>query len=99
MCILVEIFLLRSVAFLGHIISSEVVEVDPRKMQVVNSCPRPLSPTDIRSFLVLVGDYRRFVNGFSSNTSPLMLLTQNSFKLEWLESCERNFQLLKDRLS
>lgn len=34
---------LRSVSFLGHIVYSEGVKVDPRKMKVVKSCPRPLS--------------------------------------------------------
>ena len=33
-------FWLMSVAFLGHIISSEGVEVDPRKIEVVKYCPR-----------------------------------------------------------
>ena len=40
-------FWLRSVAFVGHMFSSEEVEVDPRKLVVVKSWPRPLSPTDI----------------------------------------------------
>ena len=44
-------FLLRSVTFLGHIISNEGLEVDPRNIDAVKNWPRPLSPTDIRSFL------------------------------------------------
>ena len=47
-------FLLRSVALLGHIISTEEVEVDPRKTEAVKNCPTPLTPTNIRSFLGLV---------------------------------------------
>ena len=69
-------FWLRSVAFLGHIISSEGVEVDPRKIEAVKNCPRPLTPTDIRSFLRLGGYYKRFVDGFASIASPLTTLTQ-----------------------
>ena len=45
--------LVSSMAFLGHIISSEGVEVDPRKNEAVKNCPRPLTPIDIRSFLGL----------------------------------------------
>ena len=33
-------FWLRSVTFLGHIISSEGVEVDLRKTEAVKNCPR-----------------------------------------------------------
>jgi len=37
-------FWLRSVAFLGHIVSSKGIEVDPKKTDAVKSWPRPLSP-------------------------------------------------------
>ena len=82
--------------FIGHIISSEGVEVDPRKTEAVKNCPRPLSSTNIRSYLGLAGYYQRFVDGFASIASPLTTLTQISKKLEWSEACEKSFQLLKD---
>ena len=44
---------LRLVVFLGHIISSEGVEVDPKKIEAVKNWPRPLSPINIKSFLGL----------------------------------------------
>ena len=40
-------------AFLGHIISTMVVEVDPTKTKAVKNWPRQLTPTNIRSFLGL----------------------------------------------
>ena len=48
-------FLLRSVTFLVYIISSEGVEVHPRKMEAVKNWPRRLTLIDIRSFLSLAG--------------------------------------------
>ncbi|KAH0658205.1 hypothetical protein KY289_026953 [Solanum tuberosum] len=53
-------FWLESVAFLGHIVSIDGIRVDTQKIDAVQSWPRPISPTDIRSFLGLVGYYRRF---------------------------------------
>ncbi|WMV55181.1 hypothetical protein MTR67_048566 [Solanum verrucosum] len=73
-------FWLRSVAFLSHIISSNGIEIDPKKTEVVKSWPRPLTPWDIRSFLGLAGYYSRFVEGFSSIASPLTTLTQKKAK-------------------
>ena len=92
-------FWLRSVSFLGHIISIKGVEVDPRKIEAVKNWPRPLTPIDIRSFLGLAGYYWRFMDGFVSIASPLTTLTQNSKMFEWSEACERSFQILKDRLT
>ena len=48
-------FWLQSVAFLGHIVSSEGTCVDSQKKEAVNQWPRPTSAIDIRSFLGLAG--------------------------------------------
>ena len=58
-------FWLRSLAFLGHIICIEGIDVNPKKIEVVKNWPRPLTPTNIRSFLSLAEYYRRFVDGFA----------------------------------
>ncbi|XP_070029165.1 uncharacterized mitochondrial protein AtMg00860-like [Nicotiana sylvestris] len=50
-------FWLESVAFLGHIMSGDGIKVDPKKIEAVQSCPRPTSVTEIRSFLGLAGMY------------------------------------------
>ncbi|WMV19054.1 hypothetical protein MTR67_012439 [Solanum verrucosum] len=89
-------FCLRFLAFLGHIISSKGIEVDPKKTDVVRSWPRPLTPSEIRSFLGLARYYRRFFEGFSSIASPL---TQKKVKFIWSEKCEKSFQELNDRLT
>ena len=42
----------------------------------MKNCPKPLTPIIIRSFLGLVGCYRRSVDGFASIASLLNTLTQ-----------------------
>jgi len=54
-------FWLSSVALLGHVVSSEGIQVDPKKIETVQSWPRPSSAIEIRIFLGLVGYYRWFV--------------------------------------
>ena len=57
--------------FLGHVVSDQGVEVDPRKTEVVRNLSKPFNPIDIRSFLGLAGYYHRFVEGFSSIAAHL----------------------------
>ena len=46
---------LKSVVFLGHIVSGEGISVDPSKVQAVKEWPIPKSATEIRSFLDITG--------------------------------------------
>ncbi|WMV25313.1 hypothetical protein MTR67_018698 [Solanum verrucosum] len=91
-------FWLREVAFLGHVVSGDGIKVYLKKTDVIRNWPRPLTPSDIRSFLGLAGYYWRFVNGFSSIASPMTKLTQKEAKFEWTDECERSFQTLKYKL-
>ena len=92
-------FWLKEVAFLGHVVSGDGIKVDPKKTEAVKNWPRPLTSSEIRSFLGLAGYYRRFVQGFSSIASPLTRLTQKKVKFQWSDDFERSFQTLKDRLT
>ncbi|XP_069151919.1 uncharacterized protein [Solanum lycopersicum] len=92
-------FWLKSVVFLGHIVSGNGIIVNTQKIKVVQSCPRPTSPTDIRSFLGLAGYYRIFIEGFSFISSPMTKVTQKTDKFQLSEACEKNFQELKKRLT
>ena len=56
--------------------SGEGVEVDPKKMDAVRNWPRPLTPTNSRSFFGLAGYYRMFFDRFSSTASPLNALSK-----------------------
>ena len=53
---------------------------------------------EIQSFLGLVGDYRRFIEGFSTIASPLTKLTRKEVRFVWSEKCEASFQELKEML-
>lgn len=92
-------FLLRLLAFLGHITSREGIEVNPMKNEAVKNWPTPLTMTNNRCFLVLARCYRSFVDGLTSIAFPFTTLNKKNIKFVWLEACERRFQISKDRLT
>ncbi|KAL3523596.1 hypothetical protein ACH5RR_016430 [Cinchona calisaya] len=91
-------FWLKSIAFLGHVISEHGVSADPKKIEAIVDWHRPTNVTKVRSFLGLAGYYRKFVEGFSVIAIPLTRLTQKRSKFEWTSECERSFQELKQKL-
>nr|GFA16085.1 putative reverse transcriptase domain-containing protein [Tanacetum cinerariifolium] len=91
-------FWLDSVKFLGHVINSQGVHVDPAKVEAIKSWTALKSPTEVRQFLGLAGYYRRFIEGFSLIAKPLTKLTQKNKTYEWGEEEKEAFQLLKDKL-
>ncbi|GKC81592.1 putative reverse transcriptase domain-containing protein [Tanacetum coccineum] len=58
-------FWLSKVQFLGHVIDSEGIHVDPAKIESIKDWASPNTPTKIHQFLGLAGYYRRFIEGFS----------------------------------
>ena len=92
-------FWLQSIAFVGHIVTSEEIHVASQKIEAVKQWPRPTSATDIRSFLGLAGYYKGFMEGFSSIASLLTRLTQKMVKFQWSDDYEKSFTELKTRLT
>ncbi|GKC99222.1 putative reverse transcriptase domain-containing protein [Tanacetum coccineum] len=91
-------FWLDFVQFLGHVIDSKGVHVDPSKVEAIKNWAAPTTPTEVRQFLGLAGYYRRFIEGFSLISKPLTKLTQKNKKFEWGEEEEEAFKMLKQKL-
>ncbi|GJW43429.1 putative reverse transcriptase domain-containing protein [Tanacetum coccineum] len=91
-------FWIPKVQFLGHVIDSKGIHVDPAKIESIKDWASPKSPTEIRQFLGLAGYYRRFIEGFSKIAKPMTKLTQKKVKFEWGDKQEAAFQLLKQKL-
>ncbi|GJV31414.1 reverse transcriptase domain-containing protein [Tanacetum coccineum] len=91
-------FWISIVQFLGHVIDSQGIHVDPAKIEAVKNWASPTTPTEVRQFLGLAGYYRRFIKDFSKIAKSLTELTQKNKKYIWGENQESAFQLLKQKL-
>ncbi|GKC76422.1 putative reverse transcriptase domain-containing protein [Tanacetum coccineum] len=67
------------VQFLGHVIDSQGIHVDPAKIEAVKNWASPTTPTKVCQFLGLVGYYWRFIEGKGwVNHLPLVEFSYNN---------------------
>jgi hypothetical protein len=92
-------FWLKEVPFLGHVILEGGISGDLSKIQDVLSWNTPTSVSDIHNFFGLVRYYRRFIEGFSMISKPMIELLGKDKKFEWCDKCETNFQELNKWLT
>jgi hypothetical protein len=91
-------FGLRSVDFLGHVVSSEGIKPDPAKVEAVREWPTPKSVREVRSFLGLTGYYRRFIHHYASKALPLTDLTRSDVPWQWGPAQQKSFDALRSAL-
>lgn len=86
--------------YLGHVLGHGVIRPQVGKVEAIKQAERPVTKKQVRSFLGLVGWYRRFIPNFSEKAVALTELTKKNKpnKLNWTADCERAFMDLKDAL-
>lgn len=84
-------FWLKEVTFLGHMILAYGILFDQQKVKAVLKWDRPANVTEICNFLILVGYYMRFIEGFSTISIPITRLTRKGTKWEWNREYEERF--------
>jgi hypothetical protein len=72
--------------------------VDPAKVKEIMEWRVTTTVTKIRSFLGLVGYYRRFIEGFSKIAKPMTSLLEKEREFKWDEKYQDSFNQLKLRL-
>lgn len=74
-------FLKRETAYLGHIITPEGIKPNPDKVYAIKNFPIPRTTKEIKSFLGLVGYYRKFIPNFSKLTKPFTACLKKGSKI------------------
>jgi hypothetical protein len=66
--------------YLGHIISKEGIVVDHENNEAIREWSAPNNVTEVKSFMGLVGYYRRFITGFLRIAHPITSLQRKEKK-------------------
>lgn len=92
-------FLQPQIYFLGFLISSKGVSVDPRKIEAILDWPQPKSIKEIQSLLGLASFYRKFIRNFSTIAGPLTECLKATIPSSWGDTQTKNFEELERTLS
>jgi hypothetical protein len=92
-------FGLSEVPFLGHVISSLRISVDPSKVRDVLDWKPPRMVHQVRSFLRLAGYYHRFIPNFSKIAKLITDLLKKEEKFVWNAERDEALQALKKPLT
>ena len=88
-------FSVKRTKYLGFIVSTDGIEVDPEKVYVVESWQYPTSVKVIQSFLGFCNFYRRFIENYGIIAKPLVYLTKNNVPFIFDSECAYAFDTLK----
>ena len=88
------------VDFVGHRVGGDRIEPRRALVKAIERFPRPETKKQVRSFLGLVGYYRKFISDFSERAAVLTDLTKgkNPSKVKWQDQHETAFLDLKKAL-
>jgi transposase InsO family protein len=85
--------------YLGFIVSTNGIEVDPDKISVIKHWTPPTTVKGVQSFLGFCNFYRRFIRDYGIIAKPMVNLTKTGVRFIWTQSCQDSFQKLKSMLT
>eukprot|EP00253_Pinus_taeda_P029193 PITA_29193 len=94
------VFMKEELVYLGFVISAEGLKMDPEKVKAIVEWPSPKSVFEVRSFHGLASFYRKFIKNFSKINAPIIeTIKKDKQPFKWIVEAERNFQLLKKKIT
>ena len=76
---------------LGHFISATRIQVDPAKIEVIQTLPISTKSKNVRSFLGHAGYYTRLIKYFRKIAIPLYKLLTKEAEFSWTPECDEAF--------
>ena len=88
--------------YLGHAVSKLGIETNPKKIAAIMNWPKPVTVTQVQSFLGFCNYYWKFIKHYAQVAKPLyQLISGDNAKakkkeVEWSKECEEAFLKLKE---
>ena len=91
-------FFKSHITYLGHIVSKDGIETDPKKVTIINEWPAPRTVTEVQSFLGFTNYYHKFIPKYAHIARPInqLLSGENANKkrslVDWTAECQQAFE-------
>ena len=85
----------KQITYLGHILTSQGLQPDPKKIQAVNNMPPPQDKESLQRFLGMLTYLSKFIPNLSQIASPLRALLEKDTAWEWHHEHQDSFNKLK----
>jgi hypothetical protein len=92
-------FWIDEVLFLGHIINRDGFVLGSKKVADILNWKALTDVRGIKSFIGMVGYYRRFIAGSLKIARPMTGLLANKVEFKWTQKCQEAFEALKEKLT
>jgi Reverse transcriptase (RNA-dependent DNA polymerase)/RNase H-like domain found in reverse transcriptase len=83
------------VLYLGLVITTDGIRMDPKKIEAILAWQEPKNVKDVRAFIGFANFYRRFIDLFSTIVAPLISLTKKDVPFRFDSACRLAFEKLK----
>lgn len=90
---------MKSINFLGHIVSGDGISADPKKTQVIHDWPDCKNVKQVRQFVGLATYFRRYIQGFSKMVAPLTALLKDGVPFNFGAECKAAMTAVRQALT
>ena len=91
-------FCKRKIKFLGHYVSRNGIEVNPKSIEGIVKMNPPRTTKEVRRFIGMASFYRKFIPQFAKIAAPLTSLQSKKVQFTWNAECQQAFEELKNKL-
>ena len=91
-------FFTNNLVFLGYVVSSEGIKMDPSKVEAIESLLVPKCIHTVRSFDGMISFYRRFIKHFSTLIAPVTKCMKGGV-FKWTREAQESFEAIKRKIT
>jgi hypothetical protein len=84
---------------LGHIVSTDGVKINPRRVESIHALSFPRSKKEVQSFLGKINFIRRFISNFVELVKNITYMLKKGNKVKWNVESKNSFDQIKKALT